>query len=99
SDPYRIAVKLDDWKVRKSGYTLLFNNLLGYLDSRGLLNNFIERVRHDEASGHLMAHLILLFGSLSYYAGLLARKVEPARATCHIYFCGKGGKLVEWIPR
>jgi hypothetical protein len=97
-DPYRITVNLHDWENRKSGYILLFNNILGYLESRGMLDRLVGRIMVDDASRDLMAYLILLFGSVSYFAGLLGRKQGLAGQRCHVYFCGKGGKLVEWIP-
>jgi hypothetical protein len=48
----------------------------------------------------LLSHIIFLFGGLLYYAGLLARKAKLAEReerNYYVYFCGKGGKLIEWI--
>jgi len=46
--------------------------------------------------------IVFLFGALSYFAGLLTCKGQIGqnveRDHYYIYFCGKGGQLLRWIP-
>ncbi len=98
-------VTLNSFKNLRLGYALMFYNILSYYELAGdrLKNEYDALVglikTRDEARG-LVIHLIYLFGSLAYYAGLLARKVglrEKNLPVYYLYFCGKGGTLVTWI--
>ncbi|HEV7681502.1 MAG TPA: hypothetical protein VGO68_05235 [Pyrinomonadaceae bacterium] len=98
-------VTLDSFANRRLGFALMFYDILTYYELAGdrLKNEYDALVglikTRDEARG-LVIHLIYLFGSLAYYAGLLARKVglrEKSLPVYHLYFCGKGGTLITWI--
>jgi hypothetical protein len=98
-------LSLDSFAGRRLGYALMFYNILSYYELAGdrlrsEYNALLGQIKvQDEARG-LLQHLIYLFGSLTYYAGLLARKVglqEQKRPVYYLYFCGKGGTLITWI--
>jgi hypothetical protein len=98
-------LSLDSFAGRRLGYALMFYNILSYYELAGdrlrsEYNALLGQIKvQDEARG-LLLHLIYLFGSLIYYAGVLARKVglqEQKRPVYYLYFCGKGGTLINWI--
>jgi hypothetical protein len=98
--PYEANIKLGTLTNNPDGYGLIFNTFLSTLDRKGQLKNFIERIKGTPEARSLVSHIMYLFSGLTYYAGLLARKGLPdytEQAAFYIYFCGRGGKLVEWI--
>jgi hypothetical protein len=98
-------LSLDSFAGRRHGYALMFYNILSYYELAGErlrseYNALLGQIKVQEEARGLLMHLIYLFGSLTYYAGLLARKVglqEQKRPVYYLYFCGKGGTLVTWI--
>jgi len=102
SPPYSLkgfSLAKFDPRKKPSGYSLMFTNLLSLEELLDLLDGLVERINAEPAARHLMSHIIYQFGSLLYYAGLLARKagLTQQQDTYNIYFCGKGGTLVKWI--
>lgn len=102
-------LKLSDFAGTQSGYGLMFFNLLSYFEiggeeKRNQFKNIIGQIKAAKIEGGsnrvLLSHIIFLFGGLLYYSGLLARRaglLESQQSTYYIYFCGKGGTLIEWI--
>ncbi len=98
-------LSLGSFAGRRHGYALMFYNILSYYELagdrlRGEYNALLGQIKVQEEARGLLMHLIYLFGGLTYYAGLLARKVglqEQKRPVYYLYFCGKGGTLVTWI--
>lgn len=84
---------------KSSGYSLMFTNLLSFIELRNQLHDLISEANGAPEARRFMSHIIFLFGSLLYYAGLLARKagLKQKEDSYNIYFCGKGGTLVQWI--
>jgi hypothetical protein len=90
---------------RHDGYALMFYNILSYYELKrdqlqGGYNALVGLIQTRPEARGLVTHLIYLFGSLVYYAGLLARKVgleEKNPPVYYLYFCGKGGTLITWI--
>ena len=100
SPPYNLKnVLLSRFASKPSGYSLMFTNLLSVLAVKGHLKGLVAQINAEPAARHFMAHIIFLFGSLLYFAGLLARRagLPQHQDTYNIYFCGRGGTLVEWI--
>jgi hypothetical protein len=99
STPYKFKVSLADFASKPSGYSLMFTNLLSALELTGHLKGLIDQINGEPKARRLMSYVIYLFGSLLYYAGLLARKAELPKKNdkYNIYFCGRGGTVVEWI--
>lgn len=108
SPPFNIK----DFKLtqKKIAYApLLFNALLEKLDPiledtqsdpPKRLDNLIETISTNKKGQPLIAHIIFVFGALLYYVGLLARKLKMANSPKHyIYFCGRGGRFINWIPQ
>lgn len=98
--PYEANINLAKFANSSGGYGLMFNTFLSTIDRNGQLSNFIDRVNGTPEARPLVSHIMYLFSSLSYYAGLLTRKALPEHAeqdAFYLYFCGRGGKLVEWI--
>ena len=98
--PYEAGINLDTFANGTDGYGLMFNTLLSTVDRNGHLENFIDRIIGAPEARPLLSHIIYLFSGLSYYAGLLSRKRLADFANqeaFYIYFCGRGGKLVEWV--
>ncbi len=102
-------LKLNNFAGTRSGYALVFYNLLSYLEvggeeKRAQLKNIIDQIKAADIEGGgnrlLLSHIVFLFGGLLYYAGLLARKAglaERGERNYYIYFCGKGGTLIKWV--
>jgi hypothetical protein len=90
---------LGDFASKPSGYSLMFTNLLSALEMTGHLKGLIRQINAEPKARRLMSYIIYLFGGLLYYAGLLARKAQLPRENVNynIYFCGRGGTVMEWI--
>jgi len=88
-----------DFASKPSGYSLMFTNLLSFIELRNQLQDLVNESNGAPEARRFMSHIIFLFGCLLYYAGLLARKagLQENQDTYNIYFCGKGGTLVQWI--
>jgi len=88
-----------DFASKPSGYSLMFTNLLSFIELRNQLQDLMSESNGAPEARRFMSHIIFLFGCLLYYAGLLARKagLQHNQNTYNIYFCGKGGTLVRWI--
>jgi hypothetical protein len=99
SPPYKLRVSFADFASKPSGYSLMFTNLLSALEFTGNLRGLIEQINAEPKARRLMSYIIYLFGGLLYYAGLLARKagLPQNNDKYNIYFCGRGGTVVEWI--
>ncbi|HET6979822.1 MAG TPA: hypothetical protein VFI24_26050 [Pyrinomonadaceae bacterium] len=96
--PYEAKLELQQNGAGRSG--LLFNTFLSSIDRSGHLPNFIDRLNGAVEARSLLSHIMFLFSGLIYYAGLLTRRGLPNYATqdaFYIYFCGRGGKLIEWV--
>jgi hypothetical protein len=89
------------------GYGLMFYNLLSYFELGGddrqrQFASLLGQIKTAAEARLLLAHLIFLYSSLLYYAGVLARKAGLLENGQHIYYlyaCGKGGRLIGWIYR
>lgn len=92
-------LSLQNFSSKPSGYSLMFTNVLSYTELSGQLQDLIDKMNAAREARHFLSHIIYLFGGLLYYAGLLARKagLPQHQDTYHIYFCGKGGTLINWI--
>jgi hypothetical protein len=96
--PFNSPLKLENFKNRESGYSLMFNAILNAAAARGHLNSLITSIQGSEEGKSLIAHIMYLFGALVYYVGILGRELKMDRAsTFYIYYCGKGGQLLEWV--
>lgn len=96
--PFNSPLKLDNFKNRESGYGLMFNAILNTAAARGHLTSLITSIQGSEEGKLLIAHIMYLFGALFYYVGILGRELKMDRAsTFYIYYCGKGGQLLEWV--
>ncbi len=95
-EPYRIP-------AGGKPYDLMFYEALSTAESNQLLGQLIDSIQaaeEKENTAGLITHLTYLFSMLLYYAGLLARKAElqSTQSEFYVYFSGKGGQLVTWIP-
>ncbi|MGH9751931.1 MAG: hypothetical protein ACREA2_04040 [Blastocatellia bacterium] len=93
-EPYKI-------EANQKPYDLMFYEALSTAEARNLLGQLIGSMQTaEEESGGLIAHLIYLFSMMLYYAGLTARKagLHATQEEFYVYFCGKGGQLVTWVP-
>lgn len=84
---------------KPSGYSLMFTNLLTVIEGSGNMNVLLNQINGAKQSRKLLSHIIYLYSSVLYYAGLLARRANlpQQQDTYYIYFCGKGGTLIKWI--
>jgi hypothetical protein len=96
--------KLNDFKLsnlagKTSTHGLVFNNALSAVEWQGHLDVLIKEINGAKESYGLRAHIAYLYGSLIYYAGLLARKekLPEEQNSYQLYFCGKGGTLISWF--
>lgn len=99
SPPYKLQVPLANFASSPSGYSLMFTNILSALELTGHLKGLIGQINPEPKARRLMSVVIYLFAALLYYAGLLARKagLPEKNDKYNIYFCGRGGTVVEWI--
>ncbi len=98
--PYEANIKLDNFANKPGGFGLMFNTFLSTIDRKGHLANFIDRVNGTPEARPLLSIIMYLFSGLTYYAGLLTRvglSGYTEQDAYYVYFCGRGGKLVEWI--
>jgi hypothetical protein len=78
--------------------------MLKRLSETGLMENFIKLIqvsaRNNAQVSGFLSPVVVIFGAASYFAGLLTRKVLPSeQEEYYLYFCGKGGQLLRWIPQ
>lgn len=98
--PHNLKVlSVSNFTGKPSGYSLMFTNVLSLTEVRGQLKDLIDKINGAPEARRFLSHIIYLFSGLLYYAGLLARKARlpQQQDTFNIYFCGKGGTLVQWI--
>jgi hypothetical protein len=76
----------------------MFNAILNMAAARGQLAALIGGIQDSQEGRVLIAHIMYVFGALIYYVGLLSRhlKMDPA-SRFFMFYCGKGGQLLEWI--
>lgn len=84
-----------------------YHAALKRLADNDLLDNFIDGVKATAKARPgvraFLSPIVFLFASISYYTGLLTRKAlkinpELGNYGCYMFFCGKGGQLLRWIP-
>jgi hypothetical protein len=81
----------------------VYHAALKRLSEGGLMINFINAVK---ASARItpevrdfLSPIVFLFAAISYYAGLLTRKSKMVKIKeYYLFFCGKGGQLLRWLP-
>lgn len=96
--PFNMSLNLDYFKNRDSGYSLMFNAILNSATGTGHLSSLIASIQRSQEGQLLIAHIMYVFGALIYYAGMLSRELKMNQASqSYIYYCGKGGQLLEWV--
>lgn len=83
-----------------------FHAALKRLSEDHLQDSFIKAIQAASRSKPevraFLFPVVFLFAALSYFAGLLAHKGQIGQSVefdhYYIYFCGKGGQLLRWIP-
>ena len=96
--PFTLPLRLDTFKHRESGYSLMFNAVLNAVTAKGHLQALIESIQRTPEGKLLIAHIMYVFGALFYYVGMLTRETNiETSSQFYIFYCGKGGQLLEWI--
>jgi hypothetical protein len=96
--PFNMRPSLDDFRNKESGFTLMFNAVLNRAAEAGALEQLVESIQRSQEGKRLIAHIMYVYGTLLYYAGMLGRKVHMGgQPQYYVYFCGKGGRLVTWV--
>lgn len=96
--PFNMDLNLDYFSHRESGYSLMFNAILNSAATKGHLKPLIASIQRTPEGQLLIAHIMYVFGALIYYVGMLSRRLNMDRtAPFYFYYCGKGGRLLEWI--
>ncbi|MDQ3917282.1 MAG: hypothetical protein M3348_02160, partial [Acidobacteriota bacterium] len=67
------------------------------------MESFVKLVqvsaRNNPDVRQFLSPVELIFGAVSYFAGLLTRKIGYGEEQkYYLYFCGRGGQLLLWIP-
>lgn len=67
------------------------------------MESFVKLVqvsaRNNADVRQFLSPVVLIFGAISYFAGLLTRKIGYGEEKkYYLYFCGRGGQLLLWIP-
>lgn len=97
-EPFKVPLKLDYFKNRESGYSLMFNAILNSIAATGQLAPLVMSIKSSQEGKLLIAHIMYVFGALLYYVGMLGRKLGMSGTSqFYTYFCGKGGQLLTWI--
>jgi hypothetical protein len=81
----------------------LYQAALKRLSEDGKLDSFIEAIKAAANTSNdvkfFLSPIVFLFAAVSYFAGLLTRKAGLAETGhFYLYFCGKGGQLIRWMP-
>lgn len=82
----------------------IYHAILKRLSENGQMDSFINLIKisgknNSEVRAFLFP-IVVLLSVLSYFAGLLTRKVLTATdEEFYVFFCGKGGQLLRWIPQ
>lgn len=96
--PFTLPLRLDNFKNWESGYSLMFNAVLNAVTDKGHLHALIESIQRSAEGRLLIAHIMYAFGALCYYVGVLTRELNiETSSQFYIFYCGKGGQLLEWI--
>jgi hypothetical protein len=100
SAPHHLSsLRAANFSSTPSGFSLMFTNVLSFTELRNQLQDLMDKSNGAPEARRFMSHIIYLFAGLVYYAGLMARKagLPQHHTTYNIYFCGKGGTLLQWI--
>lgn len=81
----------------------LYQAALKRLSEDGKMDSFIEAIKAAASTSRevrdFLSPIVLLFAAVSYFAGLLTRKAGLTQTGhFYLYFCGKGGQLIRWMP-
>jgi hypothetical protein len=97
-EPFKLTTRLDNFKDKDAGFSLMFNAVLNAAASTKNLDRLVTSIRKSPEGQKLIAHIMFVLGALLYYAGLLSRKAKmPGQSQYYVYLCGKGGQLITWI--
>lgn len=80
-----------------------YHAVLKRLSDHGLMDSFIKVVRVSAKSSPdvqaFLSPIVVILAAVSYFGGLLTRKVlKRSDEEYYVFFCGKGGQLLRWIP-
>jgi hypothetical protein len=81
----------------------LYQAALKRLSEDGNMDSFIQAIKTAASTSRevrdFLSPIVLLFAAVSYFAGLLTRKAGLTQSGhFYLYFCGKGGQLIRWMP-
>jgi hypothetical protein len=81
----------------------IYQAALKRLSEDALMDSFIDAIKASASSTpdvrNFLSPIVFLFAAVSYYAGLLTRKTNMAvTEEYYLFFCGKGGQLLRWLP-
>jgi hypothetical protein len=80
-----------------------YHAVLKRLSDNGQMDSFIKVVKVSAKSSPevqtFLSPMVVILAAVSYFAGLLIRKVlQKSDEEYYVFFCGKGGQLLRWIP-
>jgi hypothetical protein len=95
----RASFSANDLKSRRT-----YNAVLKRITENGHMDNFINLIKVSARSSpevrSFLSPIVLILAAVSYFAGLLTRKaLGPIDEEFYVFFCGKGGQLLRWIPQ
>lgn len=81
-----------------------YHAVLKRLSENGQMDSFINLIKVSARSNPevrlFLSPIVVILAAVSYFAGLLTRKVLTATdEEFYVFFCGKGGQLLRWIPQ
>lgn len=81
----------------------LYQAALKRLSEDGKMDSFIQTIKAAASTSRevrdFLSPIVLLFAAVSYFAGQLTRKAGLTQSGhFYLYFCGKGGQLIRWMP-
>lgn len=81
----------------------LYQAALKRLSEDAKMDSFIQAIKAAASTSRpvkdFLSPIVLLFSAVSYFSGLLTRKAALTQSGHYdLYFCGKGGQLIRWMP-
>lgn len=86
-------------ELNRRKYHAALKRLSEYRQMESFVKHVQVSARNNQNVRQFLSPVVLIFGVISYFAGLLTRKTGYGEnEKYYLYFCGRGGQLLLWIP-
>jgi hypothetical protein len=82
----------------------IYHAVLKRLSENGQMDSFINLIKISGKNNPdvraFLFPIVVILSALSYFAGLLTRKIlSTTDEEFYVFFCGRGGQLLRWVPQ